>query len=186
MLGYRLVYRYRVFVCARARIVLFIMEKIRSTGAFVPGRHTANWQIRNSFLCGISLLLKCAHISTHRSSGGYNQHSTVRPSMLRNADCVCTHTLLKSYARCFILSISFLVHDRAIIRPCWLCNRGQIRCPAVAAIILSRTSLRVRINCVVGNKVLAYVYWDPRRRGTSTFRLAGAGHLQPKPTSSFA
>ena len=50
MLGYRLVYRYRVFVCARARIVLFIMEKIRSTGAFVPGRHTANRQIRNRFV----------------------------------------------------------------------------------------------------------------------------------------
>ena len=44
--------------------VLFMSEKIRSRGAFVPARHMVNWQRRPTFLNGISLLLKCANIST--------------------------------------------------------------------------------------------------------------------------
>ena len=120
------------------------------TGSICARQTHANGQIRNRFLWSISLLLKCVHISTHRSSAGFHQHSTVRPSLLRNTNCVCPHTLyegiqcmswwlFKSYGGCFILSMCFLVNDRAIIRPRWLCDCGQIRCPAIAAIILSRT-----------------------------------------------
>ena len=96
--------------------------------------------------------LPASHNSTHHSSAGFHQHSTVRPSLLRNADCVCPHTLLKSYSGFFTRSMCFLVNDQAIIRPRWLCNHGQIRCPAVAAIIRSRTTMKEQMcgrNCSV-------------------------------------
>ena len=39
--------------------------------------------------------------------------------------CVCPHTLFKSYAGCFFLSMWFLVNDQAMIRPRWICNHWQ-------------------------------------------------------------
>ena len=61
-----------------------------------------------------------AQLSAQRSSAGF-------PSAFHcdHPCCVCPHTLLKSYAGCFNLSMWFWVHDRAMMRPRWLCNRGQ-------------------------------------------------------------
>ena len=146
MLDYSLVDRYHDCVRVRVCIVYYGKDPLNRS---ICARQTHGRQIINRFLCGISLLL---HISTHHSSAGFHQHSTVRPSLLRNADCVCPHTLLKSYSGFFTRSMCFLVNDQAIIRPRWLCNHGQIRCPAVAAIIRSRTTMKEQMcgrNCSV-------------------------------------
>lgn len=50
--------------------VLIMMEKMHSTGAFVPGRHMANWHRVNMFLNGTWLFLKCVAISAQCSSAG--------------------------------------------------------------------------------------------------------------------
>ena len=52
--------------------------------------------------------------------------SEIHELVLRHHSCcVCPNILLKSYAGGFNLSMWFLVNDRAMIRPRWLCNRRQ-------------------------------------------------------------